>query len=114
MANDVVGFRTNLLTDFQFMKSKTSSETSMKLFQKSHALSPSSHNISPGLCHQRPNFAESYILILLFSLVTLEQNIYIRKTIIFEGYQSLKEPYYLPRNNTVLQTSLFPGKHRAI
>jgi len=100
MANDVLGFRTNLLTDFQFMKPKPSSETSMKLFQKSHALSSSSHNI-PGVCHQRPNFAESCILILLFFLVTLEQNIYIRKTIIFEGYQSLQAPY-LPRNNTVL------------
>ena len=101
MANDVLGFRTNLLTDFQFMKPKTSRETSMKLFQKSHALSSSSHNIPPGLCHQRPNFAESYILILLFSLVTLEQNIYMRKTIIFEGYQSLQAPYYLPTNNTL-------------
>lgn len=78
MANDVLGFHTNLLTDCQFMKPKTSSETSMKLFQKSHALSSSSHNISPGLCHQRPNFAESYILILLFSLVTFEQNIYVK------------------------------------
>lgn len=114
MANDVLGFHTNLLTDCQFMKPKTSSETSMKLFQKSHALSSSSHNISPGLCHQRPNFAESYILILLFSLVTLEQNIYICKTIKFEGHQSLQAPYYLLRNNTVLRTSLFPGKHRAI
>lgn len=113
MANDVLGFHTNLLTDFQFMKPKTSSETSTKLFQKSHALSSSSHNI-PGLCHQRPNFAESYILILLFFLVTLEQNIYIRTTIIFDGYQSLQAPYYLPRNNTVLRTRLFPGKYRPI